>query len=164
LIYNESDYLDFIYKLNNSTALFMQTSALSFKKEYLQKILPLKDDGNILIWPDIRLSTESIFNGEIFTINVPLTKYRVHNLNDSKKLLDQLHVDNFYKQYNSFLNLLAKKYDMPCLQYNLTTKNKLKSIGLVLFSKKSLANKLFFINGMLIKLPIILSIYKTFNK
>lgn len=163
LIYNESDYFNFIQKVNISTQLFMQTSALTFRRNYLQKVLPLIDDGNLFIWPDVRLSTESIYNGQIYTFNLPLTKYRVHSLNDSKKLLDKSHFDNFFVQYHDFLTRLSKKYKMSKLNNFDSPKDRIKSIFTVISSKMKRSDKLFFVRGTVVKLPVIHRINKAFN-
>ena len=69
--------------------LFLQTSALSFKRSFLEKKLPIKKDRFDRVWLDNRLTRQVSFMGEVHTIFEPLTYYRLHDSNDSSRLQDK---------------------------------------------------------------------------
>ena len=79
------DYLD-LYKRKHYTAFFNPTSALSFRRNYLEKILPLKNDKFWRVWPDVRLSRVAPFFGVVYSIKDSLGYYRRHDSNDSSAM------------------------------------------------------------------------------
>lgn len=74
-------YKDFIIEHHCLQRLFMQTSALSFRRFFLEKELPIMEDKYNLLWPDFRLSRKAVFQGKILTLTQPLSYYRIHNDN-----------------------------------------------------------------------------------
>lgn len=149
IIYNGPDLLNFTYKVKNTTMFFMQTSALSFRREYLLKVLPIDETICQNIWPDVRLSFEAIFHGELKTLTNNLTLYRVHNANDSKKLENSDFFKNTMLQYKQFSDLLTSKYGKPEITLDISKTNKIKIILLVLFSKIAFKNKINFLRSFI---------------
>lgn len=99
-----------IYFTGRLDFFFTQTSGLSFTRECLDKLLPFKEDNLLKLWPDLRLTREACFIGEILTLQKDLGFYRVHGSNDSDKLLDINFLMDFENQYIDFFNKLTLKY------------------------------------------------------
>ncbi len=103
-LFPTEDIRRFIKFTNRLEFLFMQTSALAFKRDFLEKVLPLGEDDYPLIWPDIRLSRQAAYYGRIMTLHEGLTQYRSHGSNDSSKLKDPLFFRNVQHQYYNWFN------------------------------------------------------------
>lgn len=101
----------YIYKSFNLTGLFSQTSGLSFRRSYLNEVLPIKQDNYNLIWPDVRLTRQSIFYGKIITDYAPLGCYRNHGFNDSLKLNNKDYMEKFIKQLYQYFNRTSQKHN-----------------------------------------------------
>jgi glycosyltransferase involved in cell wall biosynthesis len=93
-----------IYRIHGFAGVFTQTSGLSFRRSFLEEVLPLMPDEFDRLWADVRLSRLSIFYGGVETITEPLAEYRVHATNDSAKLEDKeflaVVVDQMYRFFN----------------------------------------------------------------
>jgi glycosyltransferase involved in cell wall biosynthesis len=76
------DYLR-LYKNRNWSGFFNPTSCLSFKREYLEKVLPIENDGKWKVWSDVRLSRIAPYYGSIVSLPDVLTYYRKHGQSDS---------------------------------------------------------------------------------
>jgi glycosyltransferase involved in cell wall biosynthesis len=113
-----------IYKECTLTCLFAQTSALSFRRSYLKQVLPIKEDKNNKIWPDVRLTRQTVFYGDTITIRKPLTKYRVHGTNDSLKNQDFNHYKSVIIQMYTFFNEVALEHSMPVIPLRSTLEYK----------------------------------------
>jgi len=113
------DLLKHIYKTHNITGqLFSYTSALAFRRTYLDKVLPMKVDKFDKIWPEVRLNRISIFFGDVITIRDCLGEYRIHGKNDSNKLKDKVYFESFISQLYEFFNNNALKYGYPKIDRN----------------------------------------------
>ena len=154
-IKNISNQKEYIYKTHNLLDLFAQTSSLSFKRTYLEQVLPIYPDQFKLVWPDVRLSRFSIFYGKTHTIFQPLTLYRIHELNDSHKLKDK----DFYKQviiqmYTLF-NIYTKEKDGIEIDYKKSIinpyENFLSKTKSLIFSNEKIKYKIYYILNALIK-------------
>lgn len=80
-----ADYKKLYYK-KRWTAFFNPTSCLSFRREYLLKVLPLAVDEYWRVWADVRLSRIAPFYGDIINLPDCLTYYRKHQKNDSSNM------------------------------------------------------------------------------
>lgn len=109
----KSDPKTEIYRTHNLSNLFVQTSGLSFSRDYLDKVMPLDTTMFDKVWADVRLSRQAIFYGESITINEPLGEYRVHGKNDSKKLKDKSYYSDLLNQLYEFFNSKAKDNNFP---------------------------------------------------
>lgn len=100
-----NDYKEYIFSSNDLFHLFVPTSGLSFKREILEKIFPLKEDLLSYIWADIRIMLNAVFIGDIGVIDEPLTLYRIHGDNDSGKRNTveghKQYTRELYKYFNS---------------------------------------------------------------
>ncbi len=139
---------DEIFKSNDLNWLFAQTSALSFRKPYLDKILPLEQEGHQTVWPDVRLTRQSIFHGDIVTIHKPLSMYRVHLLNDSLKLGDPAHSERYITEVYDYFNQKCAASGHPPInlfktnnRHRISTSNYLKYVSKHLFTSASLKEK-----------------------
>ncbi len=74
-------YAAFILRYHCLINLFMQTSALSFRRTFLEKHLPILPDRYDKLWADFRLSRRAAFEGQVVTITEPLGWYRLHSHN-----------------------------------------------------------------------------------
>ncbi|RMF24293.1 MAG: glycosyltransferase, partial [Bacteroidetes bacterium] len=65
-------YRAFILRYHCLFHLFLQTSALSFPRPFLQKHLPIPPDPYDKLWADFRLSRRAAFEGSVVTLEEPL--------------------------------------------------------------------------------------------
>lgn len=106
----EGDPLEIMLSECTLTGLFAQTSALSFRRGYLEEVLPIEEDPYEKIWPDVRLTRQAVFYGGIVTIREPLSMYRLHGHNDSLKLKNLSYLKEVIVQMYGFFNeALAKR-------------------------------------------------------
>ncbi len=147
---------EYIFKTHNLLGLFAQTSALSFRRDYLLRVLPILKDRYTDVWSDVRLTRQAIFFGEIVTLNDALGMYRVHGRNDSNKLKDYAFYNQVIDQMYDFFNIWAKKHNSSILSRELSinkiVKNKYEYIIFILFSKELLVYKLLAIWKLFIRL------------
>lgn len=141
-----------IYFSNRLDSFFMQTSGLSFRRSYLEKVLPLQQDNYPLIWADVRLSRSAVFYGEIHTIPYSLGEYRVHSNNDSlvrqKKEVSQ----QFESQLYAFFEELSLKSRGKRFQRRNKIISTLQLFLVCLMSKDSTQQKFRFIYDKLISI------------
>lgn len=107
------DPMSYICRTHNVLGLFTQTSGLSFRRNYLEVVLPLRQDQLETVWPDVRLSRHAIINGPIITIHKPLSEYRVHGKNDSDKLNDNEYVTRHLRQQYEYFNSIGEAFGVP---------------------------------------------------
>lgn len=107
-----------IYEKNSLFHLFVPTSGLAFRRSFLEKVLPLKEDSFIFVWPDARLCLQSVFYGQIYTIMEPLTYYRIHGTNDSNTRGTLEGHSQYLEQIYSYFNGLALANNHPMLEYS----------------------------------------------
>ncbi|MGZ7445998.1 glycosyltransferase [Paenibacillus sp. TH7-28] len=112
------DIKNYIFETRNFFHLFVPTSGLSFRRSFLERVLPLKEDGLDYIWPDMRLSLLSVFYGKIHTILEPLTYYRIHGENDSHARGTLLGHSKYLEQVYIFFNGLAKSEGYPTFHFS----------------------------------------------
>jgi len=100
------------YYINNNDILnlFSQTSALSFKREYLEKMLPMKIDNWNEVWLDVRLTRPSPLFGDIITLDMPYTYYTLHGGNDSLCLKNEKILYSRLTQMYEYVNFYLIKY------------------------------------------------------
>ncbi|MEK5040745.1 glycosyltransferase [Sporosarcina sp. FSL K6-3457] len=112
------DIKSYIFKESNFFHLFVATSGLSFKRGFLEKVLPLKEDNLTYVWPDARLMTLSVFQGRIKTVMEPLTYYRIHGINDSNARGTYEGHNTYLSQIYTYFNDVSKKNGYPEIQYS----------------------------------------------
>lgn len=112
------DIEKYVYTTHNLTGLFSQTSGLTFRRDYLERMLPIAHDSFDTVWPDVRLTRPSFFWGEVVTLLEPLGFYRVHGQNDSSKLLDRSYKATNIQQIYECFNEVAEKYGKPTVDIN----------------------------------------------
>lgn len=123
-----------LYKKKRWTGFFNPTSTLSFRRDYLEKLLPLEIDTNWRVWPDVRLARVAPYFGKVAVIDEPLSYYRRHKSNDSasmnKKSIITLknqiahhrYVNNFLKKRKEkkihfFLSAQFAKFCLQCISF-----------------------------------------------
>jgi len=99
-----------IYRTHSLAGLFTQTSGLSFRRTYLDRVLPIEPDRYDKIWPDVRLSRLAMFHGTVITLPDPLAEHRMHGANDSAKLGDDGFFRDAMDQMYAFFNQQAALY------------------------------------------------------
>lgn len=109
---------DYIQRTGNLFNIYSTTSGLSFKRNFLEKVLPLKEDNYNYIWPDTRLSILATKLGEICTIYEPLGYYRIHENNHSKQISGIKEHAIYTNQLYGFYNDNAVKYNYPQIIFN----------------------------------------------
>lgn len=106
----DTDHLKEIHFSGRLDSFFMQTSGLSFRRQYLEQVLPIIPDEFPLIWSDVRLTRSALFYGKVYTIMDPLGEYRVHGNNDSLKLRNKAFQNDFESQLYAYFNNLSVRY------------------------------------------------------
>jgi glycosyltransferase involved in cell wall biosynthesis len=112
----DKDPMKGIYFTKRLDCFFMQTSALSFSRAFLEKTLPLEEEVYELIWADVRLTRAAVFTNHVKTLDEVLTEYRVHDFNDSHKLKDQELFKQFRLQHYAYFNEQARLNGRPELE------------------------------------------------
>ena len=102
--------IEYYIENNDILNLFAQTSALSFKREYLEKMLPMKMDKWDEIWLDVRLTRPAPIFGDVITLNSPYTYYTNHGANDSLCLKDEKILYSKLTQMFEYVNSYLVKY------------------------------------------------------
>jgi hypothetical protein len=110
-----------LYKRTRWTAWYNPTSCLSFRRSYLEKVLPLKKDSFWQVWADVRLSRIAPYYGNVLTLSEPLTIYRRHNSNDSS-VMNENHKRTLSNQiaHHDYLNNQIVKLGNSQLNYKLS--------------------------------------------
>lgn len=139
------DILQEISLSNRVDLYFMSTSGLSFRRSYLEKVLPLEMSRNTLVWPDVRLTRTALFYGKVFTLRHPQGEYRLHTSNDSSKLKSKEFYLVFESQHDSFFNELAERFGYNKLQKYFGVKKQLLFMIYLLRSKQPLLKKIGYI-------------------
>lgn len=147
------DPFSYIYKTHNLLGVFAQTSALAFRRSYLEQILPLHEDKYDGIWPDVRLTRQSIFYGKTCTIREVLGQYRAHNNNDSKRLEDRRHMDEVLSQMYAYFNERAAEQGFGKIDIRRSV-NRVDVTGVhklmrFLFSSEPFSHKCAYIKGLI---------------
>lgn len=139
----------YVKKTHNLTGLFSQTSALSFRRSYLEQIVPLKEDNYRYLWPDVRLTRQSIFYGETHTIHESLGEYRIHGSNDSSKLKNKTHYTELITQMYEYFNKISLAHNGFLIDLNKSIVkpeyNILKKFYIVLTCKETIKYKFFYL-------------------
>lgn len=102
--------IDYYIENNDILNLFAQTSALSFKRNYLEKMLPIKIDKWDEVWLDVRLTRPSPIFGDVITLDSPYTYYTNHGANDSLCLRDEKILYSRLTQMYEYVNSYLVKY------------------------------------------------------
>ncbi|MCR8660522.1 glycosyltransferase [Paenibacillus endoradicis] len=113
-----TNYKEYIYTTESLFHLFSTTSALAFRRSFLQRVLPLKEDELSYIWMDTRLMQLATVHSQIFTIREPLTYYRKHGKNAWSSLGDLDVHDKYTLQLYEFFNSVAVENNLPRLKYS----------------------------------------------
>lgn len=114
-----TNYKKYIYESNSLFHLFSTTSALAFRKGFLEEILPLKEDNLSLICVDTRLMQLAALESNIFTVDDTLSLYRKHGDNAWSSLGDWDVHEEYTMQLYSFYNFIAQKRGLPSVHYSL---------------------------------------------
>lgn len=107
------DTKSYIYQNNSLSHIFVSTSGLSFRRKFLQKVLPLNEDNRSYIWPDTRLMIHSVFHGNIISLREPLTYYRIHDTNDSNVRGTLEGHEQYIDQLVHYFNEIAERHSYP---------------------------------------------------
>ena len=78
-----ADYLK-LYHATGRVDFFNSSSALAFRRAYLEKVLPFKRDGLWRVWPDVRLTRIAPNFGSVVSLPDILGSWRAHHENDSR--------------------------------------------------------------------------------
>jgi glycosyltransferase involved in cell wall biosynthesis len=145
----DSNILKIILFTQRLNFFFMQTSSLSFKRDYLENILPIQEDDNHHIWPDVRLTRNALFYGKIYTINEPLGEYRIHGRNDSGNLKSKEFFEQFNSQQYDYFNSLSTNRGLPTIHYSRSLVTFFRILFANFISDSTLENKICFAKSFL---------------
>jgi len=102
--------IEYYLQSNDILNLFAQTSALSFKEDYLKRMLPIEADELDEVWLDVRLTRPAPLFGDVVTLDAPYTYYRNHGANDSLCLKDNKILYRRLNQMYEYVNYYLYKY------------------------------------------------------
>ncbi|MDF1507840.1 glycosyltransferase [Robertmurraya sp. DFI.2.37] len=111
------NYREHLIEKKDFFHLFSSTSALSFRRDFLGKVLPIKEDHLSHIWSDSRLMYYAALEGEIVLLSNPLSLYRIHGNNDSTRRDSIEGHQEYTKELYQFINQLFLKYELPPINY-----------------------------------------------
>lgn len=97
------DYKKLYYK-KRWTGFYNPTSTLSFRRQYLERILPMREDEYWRVWPDVRLSRIAPYYGVVKALPDKLTYYRKHGNNDSS-FMNKSGYSTFLNQFSHHVYL-----------------------------------------------------------
>lgn len=72
-----TDYVKHIHATQDVN-IYYSTSALAFRRSYLEQRLPLEEEAGLPMWPDARLALVAPHFGEVVTLDEPHTFWRRH--------------------------------------------------------------------------------------
>ncbi len=114
-----------IYKRYQHGNFHMQTSFLSFKREYLEKIFPIVLNKRFhLAWADYRLSVLAPYFGTIAFTDGFLVMYRIHGENEGACKINEKKQVFTYHHRQLFLNDFLKKSGQKVLKSYFSQVNK----------------------------------------
>ena len=102
---HETQDLDFFYP----------TSALGFRRDFLEKAMPIETRKYQVIGPDTALHLLAVLQGRVVTLDEPHTLYRHHTSNLSGRFKRPFHRCVFDRRVNQFYNDHARELGQPQL-------------------------------------------------
>lgn len=112
------DPIQTIYATSNIFHYFSMTSGLAFRRSFLEKHLPLKEDSYSKICVDARLMLIAAFDTAIATICSPLAYYRRHGENEWGNIgAPDVHT-KYTEELYLFFNSLARDRKKPEIRYS----------------------------------------------
>lgn len=110
--------LDYYQRTHSLFDLYAQTSALSFRRSYLEQRLPLPEDELDMVWPDVRLTRLAPFYGKVVTLSQKWGFYRVHDSNWIHTLDQEKAVQKARSQIYTYFNQAKPDPLFPTLSLN----------------------------------------------
>jgi glycosyltransferase involved in cell wall biosynthesis len=145
-IFTGVDVLKGIKMIGRLELFFMQTSALALRREFVSESLSSVEDEFPLIWPDVRITRNAIFRGDVITSKRILAEYRVHGYNDSGKLKNEAFFKTVQEQHYALFNKYARAYNNDLnIQYRKGLFLQLLIIYYALSNESTLSDKIEFI-------------------
>ena len=83
---------------------FYPTSALGFRRSFLEKAMPIETRKYRLIGADSALHILAVLHGDVVTLDQPQTLYRQHNTNMSGRFRKPMYRALFDKKLNEYYN------------------------------------------------------------
>ncbi|MEM1217932.1 MAG: glycosyltransferase [Bacteroidota bacterium] len=114
------DHLAYYRSTNSLFDLYAQTSALSFRRSYLELRLPLPEDELDLIWPDVRLTRLAPFYGQVVVLPYIFTYYRMHQSNWVHSLEEENRTQKARQQIYQYFNTTKPDATFPRLSLERT--------------------------------------------
>lgn len=112
------NYKEYIYETESIYHLFSMTSALTFRRSFLEKVLPLDEDDFSYICVDTRLMLLAALQTNILTNEDSLTYYRKHGSNAWGKLGDLNNHEDYIHDLYGFFNKIALENEQQSISYS----------------------------------------------
>ncbi|HEU5081606.1 MAG TPA: glycosyltransferase [Opitutaceae bacterium] len=111
---HQDDYLAHIYA-ENELNIYYPTSALAFRRDYLERALPLDLSDGLAIWPDARLALVAPLFGHVAAIPRPFSQWRRHPRSHTVVRTSSIyqHVRLHQTYFNAFSRALKKPTISP---------------------------------------------------
>lgn len=112
------NYKEYIFETESIYHLFSMTSALAFRRRFLEKVLPLDEDDFSYMCVDTRLMLVAALQSNILTISDSLTYYRKHGSNAWGKLGDLNNHEDYLQDLYGFFNKIAMENGQRPISYS----------------------------------------------
>ncbi len=117
-IFQNIDHMRAIYFTQRLDYFFMPTSALSFRRSYMEEVLPMPVDQYDKVVIDIRMTRQAIFYGRIRTIDLELGQYRLHTQSYTGRTMNREYLKSLNVQNYEYFNAIARARGHPPLYFS----------------------------------------------
>lgn len=117
-IFQNIDHFKAVYFTQRLDYFYMMTSALSFRRTYLEQVMPIPVDQYDKVVLDIRLTRPTIFYGQISCIDRALSQYRLHRTSYTGRTMSHAYLEDVTQQTYEYFNRIAHAKDYPQLNYS----------------------------------------------
>jgi len=117
-IFQRIDHLKAVYFTQRLDYFYMMTSALSFRRTYLEQVMPMPIDQYDKVVLDIRLTRPAIFYGHIRNIDRVLSQYRLHITSYTGGTMSHAYLKDLAQQTYTYFNGIAQAKGYPPLNYS----------------------------------------------
>ncbi|MET4560716.1 glycosyltransferase involved in cell wall biosynthesis [Lysinibacillus parviboronicapiens] len=111
------NHKDYILTNSSLSHLFVPTSGLAFKKTFLDKALPLKEDEATNLWADTRLMLLGAITTKIINLYEPLTCYRQHGNNNFGGIGDFSTHQKYLKELFEYYNKITENNNLMTIEF-----------------------------------------------
>jgi len=106
-VFQRIDHLKAVYFTGRLDYYYMPTSALSFRRKYLDHLMPILEDQYDKVVLDIRLTRPVIFYGNVRNVDLTLGQYRLHATSYTGQTMSRAYLRDLTSQTYKYFNGIA---------------------------------------------------------